>query len=63
VAVRRVQAAGGPYFGFHIAAPGPAWQRCIAELESRDTPGEGNGSVRPAEATADDWSLHDALLA
>jgi GNAT superfamily N-acetyltransferase len=63
VAVRRVQAAGGPYYGFHIATPGPAWQRCIAELESRDAPGEGRASVRQAEAATHDWSLHDALLA
>jgi hypothetical protein len=62
VAVRCVRTPGGPYYGFHIEAPGIAWQQCIAELETSDAP-RGAGSQRSGGALPEDWSLHDALTA
>jgi hypothetical protein len=62
VAVRCVRTPGGPYYGFHIEAPGLAWQQCIADLETSDAP-RGDGSERSVGASLEDWSLHDALTA
>jgi GNAT superfamily N-acetyltransferase len=64
MAVRRIDSAGGQFYGFHIAAPGIEWQRCIAELELRDAP---ENMVRgpapsPEELTAR-WSAENALFA
>lgn len=63
IAVRSVSAAGGPYYGFHIEAPGSAWQRCIAELEARDASLGVTGRRGFAATKGEDWSLHDALTA
>jgi Acetyltransferase (GNAT) family len=39
VAVRRVEAADGQYYGFRIAMPGPTWRQCIEYLEASDALG------------------------
>jgi hypothetical protein len=60
-AVRRIDADGGPYYGFHIESPGSAWVRCIEDLGSRDAPIDAEPRACSSGQHDPDWSIHDLV--
>jgi hypothetical protein len=46
-AVRRVESGASVFYGFSIAAPDAAWQRCVAALEAGRTQADLVSAVPP----------------
>jgi GNAT superfamily N-acetyltransferase len=64
VAVRCVNSASGPYYGFCIDSPTLTWQQCISDLERQHAPpGALSRHVFEANDAREDWSVHDAIIA
>ena len=61
VAVRRVAAAGGPYYGFRIATPGPAWRQCIAQLDELHALSGPKRHEPVQHEQGTEWSVHDLV--
>ncbi len=60
VAVRRIIAKGGPYFGFRIDKPDVDWRRKIESMDEHHTePGRLSRTSEVADASQE-WSVHDA---
>lgn len=51
-AVRRHEASGTVFYGFHVPAPDPAWQRCVAALHNGRTHADLAPVVLLADASA-----------